>query len=34
MAANIGEMFYYGKLPWHGEGIGLQHPAGMLNHCY
>jgi phage/plasmid-like protein (TIGR03299 family) len=29
MAANIGEMFYYGPLPWHGEGTGLMHPADL-----
>ena len=27
MAANIGEMFFVGKIPWHGEGIQLAKPA-------
>ena len=27
MAANIGEMFYVGGIPWHGEGIQLAKPA-------
>jgi len=27
MAANIGEMFYTGETPWHGEGIHLAKPA-------
>ena len=27
MAANIGEMFYYGEIPWHGEGLSLAQPA-------
>lgn len=26
MAANIGEMFYYGEIPWHGEGLPLTRP--------
>jgi len=29
MPANIGEMFYHGEMPWHKEGIGLQHPADL-----
>lgn len=27
MTANIGEMFYTGEIPWHGEGIHLAKPA-------
>ncbi len=29
MPANVGEMFYYGDVPWHGEGLKLSHPANM-----
>ena len=29
MSANVGEMFYYGEVPWHGEGEKLDHPANM-----
>ncbi len=28
MPANVGEMFYYGKVPWHGEGKKYQ-PVNM-----
>ncbi|MBF0231991.1 MAG: DUF932 domain-containing protein [Desulfamplus sp.] len=27
MPANVGEMFYYGDVPWHGEGKKLDKPA-------
>ncbi len=27
MPANIGEMFYYGQIPWHCEGLALARPA-------
>jgi phage/plasmid-like protein (TIGR03299 family) len=27
MPANIGEMFYYGNVPWHGKGTELNEPA-------
>ena len=27
MPANVGEMFYYGDVPWHGGGIELEEPA-------
>ena len=29
MAANIGEMFYTGKVPWHGLGTRLDRPATL-----
>lgn len=29
MPANVGEMFYYGDVPWHREGSKLDHPANM-----
>ena len=29
MPANIGEMFYTGQTPWHGEGIKLGQPATL-----
>jgi len=29
MPANVGEMFYYGDIPWHREGVKLDHPANM-----
>jgi phage/plasmid-like protein (TIGR03299 family) len=29
MPANIGEMFYTGQTPWHGEGIKLAQPATL-----
>lgn len=29
MPANVGEMFYYGEMPWHGEGTELAKPATM-----
>ncbi len=29
MAANIGEMFYYGEIPWHREGMALARPATL-----
>ncbi|MFH1952500.1 MAG: DUF932 domain-containing protein [Pseudomonadota bacterium] len=29
MPANVGEMFYYGDVPWHGEGLKLSHPANI-----
>ena len=29
MPANVVEMFYYGNVPWHDEGIKLEHPATM-----
>jgi Domain of unknown function (DUF932) len=29
LPANIGEMFYTGKTPWHGEGIKLGQPATL-----
>lgn len=29
MPANVGEMFYYGAVPWHGEGLALKHPATL-----
>jgi len=29
MSANVGEMFYYGEVPWHGEGEELNQPANM-----
>lgn len=27
MPANVGEMFYYGEIPWHREGTELDLPA-------
>jgi phage/plasmid-like protein (TIGR03299 family) len=27
MPANVGKMFYYGEMPWHGEGTRLLQPA-------
>jgi phage/plasmid-like protein (TIGR03299 family) len=27
MPANVGEMFYTGEMPWHGEGLPLARPA-------
>jgi phage/plasmid-like protein (TIGR03299 family) len=29
MAANVGEMFYYGHIPWHGLGLRLAAPATL-----
>lgn len=29
MSHNIGEMFYYGELPWHTLGNKLDHPANL-----
>jgi hypothetical protein len=29
MPANIGEMFYYGEVPWHGEGLALARPTTL-----
>jgi phage/plasmid-like protein (TIGR03299 family) len=29
MPANVGEMFYYGDVPWHGEGKKLDQPANF-----
>jgi phage/plasmid-like protein (TIGR03299 family) len=29
MPANVGEMFYYGPVPWHGQGRELDQPANM-----
>ncbi|MCU0597518.1 MAG: DUF932 domain-containing protein [Desulfobacterota bacterium] len=29
MPANVGEMFYYGPVPWHGQGRELVQPANM-----
>lgn len=29
MAANIGEMFYYGETPWHGKGLPLTQPVAV-----
>ncbi|MBT7715390.1 MAG: DUF932 domain-containing protein [Deltaproteobacteria bacterium] len=29
MPANVGEMFYYGNVPWHGEGHELSNPANI-----
>lgn len=29
MPANIGEMFYYGEIPWHREGMALARPATL-----
>jgi phage/plasmid-like protein (TIGR03299 family) len=29
MSANVGEMFYYGDVPWHGEGKKLDQPANF-----
>lgn len=29
MPANVGEMFYTGQVPWHGEGLALSKPATM-----
>ena len=27
MPANVGEMFYYGEVPWQREGTELEEPA-------
>lgn len=29
MPANVGEMFYYGPVLWHGQGRKLDQPANM-----
>jgi phage/plasmid-like protein (TIGR03299 family) len=29
MPANVGEMFYYGDVPWHGQGKKLGQPANL-----
>ncbi len=29
MPANVGEMFYYGNVPWHKKGVKLNKPADM-----
>ena len=29
MPANVGRMFYYGDVPWHGEGKKLDKPATL-----
>ena len=29
MPANVGEMFYYGEIPWHKQGLELASPATM-----
>ena len=29
MPANVGEMFYYGPVPWHGQGRELDQPVNM-----
>ena len=29
MAANVGEMFYTGNVPWHGLGVALAQPADL-----
>ncbi len=29
MPANVGEMFYHGEVPWHGQGHKLKDPATM-----
>jgi hypothetical protein len=29
MPANVGEMFHYGQVPWHGEGMALAKPATL-----
>jgi phage/plasmid-like protein (TIGR03299 family) len=29
MPANVGDMFYTGKVPWHGEGLPLARPATL-----
>ena len=29
MPANVGEMFYTGQFPWHGEGVSLAQPATL-----
>ncbi|RJR21411.1 MAG: DUF932 domain-containing protein [Desulfobacteraceae bacterium] len=29
MPANVGEMFYYGEVPWHGKGTKLEELANM-----
>ena len=29
MPANVGEMFYTGDAPWHGEGVALAQPATL-----
>jgi hypothetical protein len=29
MPANVGKMFYFGNVPWHGQGIKLDHPANL-----
>jgi len=29
MPANVGEMFYFGEVPWHGIGKYLPQPATL-----
>lgn len=29
MSANVGEMFYYGEMPWHELSVGLTQPANL-----
>jgi len=29
MPADIGQMFYYGEIPWHGEGHRAEHPLNI-----
>lgn len=29
MPANVGKMFYFGEVPWHKEGVQVQHPLSV-----
>jgi hypothetical protein len=29
MPANVGEMFYYGEVPWHSQGNKVEYPLAV-----